>query len=133
MLSSFFGKKKITRIEVVRILPQISSNESVSKLIQDPWKTFRCKPDPSGCEVEFQDTTYSDLGRDAVYYVRAIEEVSPAVNGGQLRCEYDEQGRCIKVKPCYGDYRTDPNDDCLANVEERAWSSPIYLTQPKQK
>ncbi|MGQ2843690.1 DUF3604 domain-containing protein [Leptospira interrogans] len=126
-------RKKITRIEVVRILPQISSNESVSKLIQDPWKTFRCKPDPSGCEVEFQDTTYSDLGRDTVYYVRAIEEVSPAVNGGQLRCEYDEQGRCIKVKPCYGDYRTDPNDDCLANVEERAWSSPIYLTQPKQK
>ncbi|EMY77985.1 PF12228 domain protein [Leptospira weilii serovar Ranarum str. ICFT] len=126
-------RKKIVRIEVVRILPQISPNEPVAKLIQDPWKTLPCKSDPSGCEAEFQDTSYADLGRDAVYYVRAIEEKSPAINGGQLRCEYDDQGRCIKVKPCYGDYRTDPNDDCLANVEERAWSSPIYLIASKQK
>lgn len=118
---------------MVRILPQISPNESVAKLIQDPWKTIPCKSDSSGCEVEFQDTSYADLGRDAVYYVRAVEEPSPAINGGQLRCEYDDQGRCIKVKPCYADYRTDPKDDCLANVEERAWSSPIYLIGSKQK
>lgn len=126
-------RKKITRIEVVRILPQSFPGESVSRLIQDPWKTFSCKPDESGCEIQFEDPEYSGLGRDALYYVRAIEEPSGAVNGGQLRCEYDEKGRCIKVKPCYGDYRTDPKDDCLANVEERAWSSPIYLTRKSKK
>ncbi|TGL64246.1 DUF3604 domain-containing protein [Leptospira sarikeiensis] len=126
-------RKLITRIEVIRILPQTSPEEKVEKLIQDPWKTISCKPNQSGCEAEFQDPDYARLGRDALYYVRAIEEPSPAVNGGQLRCEYDDQGRCIKVKPCYGDYRTDPKDDCTANVEERAWSSPIYLTRPKGK
>ncbi|PJZ41631.1 hypothetical protein CH370_09300 [Leptospira kmetyi] len=126
-------RKLITRIEVIRILPQVTPGESVSKLIQDPWKTFQCKPDPAGCEIQFQDTSYASSGRNAVYYARAIEEPSPAVNGGQLRCEYDEQGRCVKVKPCHGDYRTDPKDDCLANVEERAWSSPIYLVHPDSK
>ncbi|PJZ49753.1 DUF3604 domain-containing protein [Leptospira saintgironsiae] len=126
-------RKKITRIEVIRILPQSFPGEKLQKLIQDPWKTFVCKSGTSACEVEFQDPEYSPLGRDALYYVRAIEEPSPAINGGQLRCEYDNQGRCIKVKPCYGDYRTDPKDDCLANVEERAWSSPIYLIRPSKK
>lgn len=125
-------RKIITRIEVIRILPQKYPGEKVANLIQDPWKTHLCSPTQSGCEFQFQDPDYNGLNRDAVYYVRAIEEPSPAVNGGQLRCEYNEQGQCIKVKPCYGDYRTDPKDDCLANVEERAWSSPIYLIRPNK-
>jgi hypothetical protein len=49
------------------------------------------------------------------------------VNGDNLRCVYDDNGRCEKVKPCYSDYRGDPGDDCLGAVEERAWSSPIYV------
>jgi hypothetical protein len=49
------------------------------------------------------------------------------VNGGNLRCTYNEEGECIKVNICYGDARTDKEDDCLTLSEERAWSSPIYL------
>ena len=47
--------------------------------------------------------------------------------GGQLRCERDSEGNCVKVNLCTKDYRTSRTDDCLAPVEERAWSSPIYV------
>ena len=120
-------RKLITRIEVIRILPQITPNEDISGLIQDPWKTFDCKADPDGCEVNFIDEEYPSLGRDAVYYVRAIESPSLAVNAENLRCEFDSEGNCKKVNLCYGDRRGDMNDDCLAVNEERAWSSPIFV------
>jgi hypothetical protein len=64
-----------------------------------------------------------------LYYVRAIEAPSLAVNADPLRCEKDANGVCIKVNPCLGDYQTPKSDDCLAPVEERAWSSPIFLDQ----
>ena len=44
-----------------------------------------------------------------------------------MRCNYDENGNCIKVNLCFNDHRGDPNDDCLAMNEERAWSSPIFV------
>ncbi len=120
-------RKRITRIEVVRIRPQAEPGEPMARLIEDPWKVFRCKPDPAGCTVEFTDPDFPAARRDTVYYVRAIEEPSEAVNGGQLRCRRDEEGNCIAVKPCYGDFRTPAADDCVAAIEERAWSSPIFL------
>jgi hypothetical protein len=49
------------------------------------------------------------------------------VNGAQLRCQFDEAGACRSVSPCYADPRTEYEDDCLAEGEERAWSSPIYV------
>ena len=33
-------RKLITRIEVIRILPQGSPGEDIAKLIEDPYKTF---------------------------------------------------------------------------------------------
>ncbi len=120
-------RRKITRVEVVRIRPQVRAGEPIAPLIEDPWKTLTCSGDAAGCEVTFDDPEFSASGRDTVYYARAIEEPGMAVNAANLRCQYDDQGRCVKVAPCYGDYRTDYQDDCLAETEERAWSSPIFV------
>ena len=120
-------RKNISRIEVVKITPQKSPEESVDDLIFDVWKSFDCKPSQQGCQFEFTDDEFSKQSRDSIYYVRAIQEASPVVNAGNLRCSYNEKGECIKVNICYGDARTDKEDDCLSLSEERAWSSPIYV------
>jgi hypothetical protein len=120
-------RKRIDRIEVVRIRPQISAQENVDQLVEDPWLTLPCPAGDQGCKVSFTDPDYSDGERDTVYYVRAIEEASPTVNGDQLRCEKDEFGQCLAVKPCSASEPTQFGDDCLATVEERAWSSPIFV------
>jgi hypothetical protein len=121
------SRNKITRIEVVRIRPQIRADEPLAQLIEDKWRVFSCEPSEAGCVVQFEDPDFVAGGRPTVYYVRAIEEPSPAVNGGNLRCRSDETGRCLEPRPCYGDYRTPYSDDCLTGIEERAWSSPIFL------
>ncbi len=123
-------RKRITRIEVVRIRPQVTPGEPLDQLIEDKWRVFPCEASEAGCVVQFEDPEFVAAARPAVYYARAIEEPSPAVNGGQLRCKYDESGRCIEVHPCYGDYRSPKSDDCLTTIEERAWSSPIYVDSP---
>jgi hypothetical protein len=121
----------ISRIEVVRIQPQISAGEPVKDLIEDPWRIFQCDHNAAGCSIEFADGDFPRQRRDTVYYARAVQEPTMAVNAGGLRCTYDEKGECVKVDPCYGDYRTPLDDDCLSLNEERAWSSPIYVNQPK--
>lgn len=117
----------ITRIEVVKIRPQAYEDEPIDGLVQDPWRVIPCTDDGRGCKATFEDAEYQKDGRYALYYVRAVQAPTPGVNSGTLRCEYDENGRCIKVNPCYGDYRTDKDDQCYSPTEERAWSSPIYL------
>jgi Protein of unknown function (DUF3604) len=121
------ARKRITRVEVVRIRPQLRPSERVETLIDDVWKTLPCPADREVCEVEFDDPDFAIGQRDVIYYVRAIETPSPAVNAGGLRCEKAPDGSCKKAHPCYGDYRTSFEDDCLSPNEERAWSSPIYV------
>ncbi|MBW2272252.1 MAG: DUF3604 domain-containing protein [Deltaproteobacteria bacterium] len=119
----------IERIEVVRIRPQVKAHEPVDGLVDDPWRVLPCSDDAAGCVVEFDDPELLSSGREAIYYVRAIQAASPTVNAAGLRCSArDESGRCLAVDPCYGDYRTPTTDDCLAPSEERAWSSPIFVT-----
>lgn len=120
-------RKRITRIEVVRIRPQSHPGEPLQPLIEDPWKVFTCDPDAAGCSVDFDDPQFASFGRNSLYYVRAIQEPSPTINADNLRCERDAEGKCIVAAPCYGDYRTEYQDDCLAESEERAWSSPIFI------
>jgi len=120
-------RRRISRVEVVRIRPQVRPGEPVGDLVDDPWQTFPCPAGAAGCVVEFEDPEFTPSAREAVYYVRAIQEPTPAVNAANLRCTLDENGNCVDVEPCYGDYRTAFDDDCLAMNEERAWSSPIRV------
>lgn len=126
------ARLKIVRLEVVRIRPQISANEAVEKLIEDVWRTLPCNDTGGGCTAEFTDADFPRSGRDALYYVRAIQEATPRINGAGLRATRDASGKTTSVNVCYGDYRTSRSDDCVANVEERAWSSPIYVNASRR-
>jgi hypothetical protein len=119
-------RRLVTRIEVVKIRPQATPGEPVSGLIEDTWRVFSCDPDPSGCAVTFSDPDFVADGRDALYYVRAIEAPTQAINAASLRCETDERGRCLRTNACT-DSKTPRGDDCLADTEQRAWSSPIFV------
>jgi hypothetical protein len=123
-------RRLIERIEVVRIRPQVSPSEDIADLVEDPWRSFDCPADQAGCEVEFEDPEFIPGGRESIYYVRAIQQATQMINADNVRCEYDDAGQCIAVNPCYGDYRTPSNEDCLAPAHQRAWSSPIYVNYP---
>ena len=61
-----------------------------------------------------------------------MQEATPRVNGAGLRATRDASGKTTGVTACYGDYRTSRSDDSIANVEERAWSSPIYVNAARR-
>ena len=121
-------RRLISRLEVVRVRPQVKPEEDISTLIEDPWRSFRCQPDPSGCAITFTDPDYERDGRPSVYYVRAIEMPQPGINANNVRCTYNAEGRCIETQLCQ-----DEDDECLAPQEPRAWSSPIYIDPSSQK
>ena len=118
-------RRPITRIEVVRIRPQVAADEPLEGLVEDPWRVLPCPADGSGCVVEFADAEFATSGRDAVYYVRAIEASDELISGSNpLGCRYDATGRCVETTPC----TSVPGDgDCLSEAEPRAWSSPIFV------
>ena len=120
-------RNKIDRIEIVKITPT-EKLYALEDAIQDPWQVFECEDDGEGCSISFEDADYTEEKVSSLYYVRAIQEETLAVGGDPLRCELNSQGECIKINPCYAsgpDFN--PNDDCLAPIGERAWSSPIFL------
>ena len=119
-------RRLITRIEVVRIRPQNRPDEPLDGLIEDPWKTLPCPANREGCLAEFEDP---DFARDTIYYVRAIEEKSPAINADRYRIVRNADGEFRSINVCHGDYRTPYDDDCLAESEARAWSSPIFVNR----
>ncbi|MDE0951153.1 MAG: DUF3604 domain-containing protein [Halioglobus sp.] len=119
-------RKAISRIEIVRIRPQVRPDEKISPLIEDQWKVFQCAANGEGCIVEFDDPEYAEGGRSSLYYARVIQEAEPLISGDPFGCEYDDQGQCIKRNYCIGGNAT-PEKNCLAPAEPRAWTSPIFL------
>ncbi|MCZ6781864.1 MAG: DUF3604 domain-containing protein [Proteobacteria bacterium] len=117
------ARHRIARIEVIRIRPRGDPAEEMATLIEDPWQTIACSGEAAGCVAEFSDPDFQEAGRDTVYYVRAIQEPTPHVNGDGLRCERDLGGACTSVRLC----RAGAGDDCLEDAEARAWSSPIFV------
>ena len=86
---------------------------------------------PEGCTVEFEDPDFVAEGRDALYYVRALEEPIATINGGNLRASFDKNGQAETTDMCYGDFRTSIDDDCQQPHNQRAWSSPIFVDYKK--
>lgn len=124
----------IERIEVVRIRPQRHEGDRVEWLVDDPWRVLSCPGGGAGCEVEFADPDFLSAGRDAVYYVRALQEPTPQINAAGLDCVRDESGRCTEVRRCRAGLRDGAeDDDCLAPDRARAWSSPIYVDHPAHR
>jgi len=117
-------RHKLDRIEVVRIRPQRDPSEPLESLIEDPWKTYECPGGQDECVFEFDDP---DFERNTIYYVRALQAPTPAINADPTRCERDASGACVKARMCYSDWRGDREDDCLGEQQERAWSSPIFV------
>ncbi|MEZ4282856.1 MAG: DUF3604 domain-containing protein [Myxococcota bacterium] len=117
-------RRPITRLEIVRIRPQQDESEEILGLVEDPWRVVECEPNADGCSATFSDEELAASGRDALYYARAIEAPSLAVGADPLGCRRDAEGRCVQVDPCFG---RPADDDCLAQTEERAWSSPIFV------
>ena len=116
----------IERIEIVRIRPQTSPDEKLEDLIEDPFIVHNCPADQNGCSFTFTDPDFKAGERDTLYYARAIQEPWPTINAEPIKCEYDEEGNCVKANVCTGDYRSG-DDECLTMKDVRAWSSPIYL------
>jgi hypothetical protein len=123
-------RRIITSIEIVRIRPQSYSGEPIDPLIEDPWKTFDCESSQEGCLIEFKDDQFLGSNREIVYYARAIQEPSQAINGSGFSCDMDENGSCSSVNLC-GDVKGQEEGDCLGELKERAWSSPIFVKVPK--
>ena len=96
----------IAAIEVVRDPPAAPTASDLAARIEDPWLRFACPPDPDGCVGALRGSRSSALGATRVYYVRALQAATPAINGANLRTRFDADGNAIGVEPCYGGWRT---------------------------
>ncbi len=119
-------RKNISSIDIVRIRPQSYEGEPLDALIEDPWRSFSCEPSQEGCVVEFGDDQFLGGNREVIYYARAIQESSMAINAGGVSCDLDDSKKCVKVNLC-GDEDGQGEGDCLGETRERAWSSPIFI------
>ncbi len=60
-------RKKISRIEVIKITPQMYAGENVNNLIQDVWQSFECSMKGECYSITFTDESFESSARDASY------------------------------------------------------------------
>jgi len=121
-------RKRITRIEVIRIWPQEYEDQPMDERIEDTWLVHNCDINEKGCQFNFTDPDFITMQSDVSYYVRAIEEPSPIINVKGAHCIYDDEGNCSEFKICTQDFKNPRDIDACTSIDEpRAWSSPIYL------
>jgi len=123
-------RKSISRVEIVRIRPQVRADEDIAPLVEDRWRVFDCPGTGEGCTVEFEDPDYVPSARPALYYARAIEAPQALVGGDPFGCEYDGEGNCRRRHYCIGE-NAPADENCTAAAEPRAWTSPIFLEFPR--
>ena len=112
----------------MKVRQQLDPAEAIAPLVIDPFQVIECEAEAEVCEVEFDDETYTGEDRTVAYYVRAIQEETPSVNAQNLGCTMQE-GKCVELEPCRAS--RDEENTCMGVAEERAWSSPIYLSPVK--
>jgi hypothetical protein len=123
-------RKTLSRIEVVKIRPQVRPDEKIASLVEDPWRTFDCPSSGAACVAEFEDHLYAEQGRAAIYYARVIQAAEHLIGGDPFACEYTESGQCVKRNYCIG-VRAARDNNCTAPAEPRAWTSPIFVEYPQ--
>lgn len=122
-------RRAISRVEIVRIRPQVSPDEKIQPLVESPWQVFDCPADDSVCTVEFDDPEFIGSERPALYYARVIQEADELISGDPFGCEYNADGECVKRNYCIGENAT-PDNNCESVAAPRAWTSPIYIDYP---
>ena len=51
-----------------------------------------------------------------------------AERGFEVAIHYhSDENSAIDTEPCFGDYRTEPDDNCQQPLGQQAWSSPIFV------
>ena len=105
---------------LITVNRSVSPLAAVVKLVSKWSKSCSILLDLSDDDVEFEDDNFT---RDSIYYVRAIQSATPAINGAPI-------SQRDSFKLCKGSFRTDLEDNCLSMTNERAWSSPIYINKP---
>ena len=123
-------RKAITRIEIVRIRPQVRADEPVAPLVENQWQVFDCPGRGDGWTVEFEDPEYEAGERSALYYARVIQAPELLIVGDPFGCEYDAEGVCTRRNYCVGE-NAKPDNNCLSEAEPRAWTSPIFVEYPQ--
>ena len=54
MFQSSSERYSISRIEIIKVLPEINTSENPEELIMDPWKTFECEENKASAKLDFK-------------------------------------------------------------------------------
>ena len=89
-------------------------------------RAYATNPRDTSYGDELSFTTTDGLVKITTKSVENINGFNATIKG-----EIDENGLCTAVNLC-GDEKGKEEGDCLGEIKERAWSSPIFVKVPKK-